>query len=210
MKSDVVYLVDDDQTARDSLAWFLEGNGFKVSAHENGERFLKALEVADRSTPICVLLDLNLPGMSGLEVQAKLAHKYPAIPVAFITGFGQIATAVKALQQGAVDFIEKPIDHKKLIDLVNRMLDDALTQTKEVNELKAVLERFKKLTPREKEVLDCIVGGKINKAIAAHLGISIKTVEAHRASVMEKLQVSRPAGLIQAAHLFAQAKKHRY
>ncbi len=210
MKSDVVYLVDDDQAVRGSLAWFLEGNGFKVSAHENGERFLKALEVADRSIPICVLLDLNLPGMSGLEVQAKLAHKYPAIPVAFITGFGQIATAVKAIQQGAIDFIEKPIDHKKLIDLVNRMFDQALTKVKEVNQLKAVVDHFKKLTPREKEVLDCIVGGKINKAIAAHLGISIKTVEAHRASVMEKLKVSRPAGLMQAAHLFAQAKKHQY
>ncbi len=210
MKSDVVYLVDDDQAVRGSLAWFLEGNGFKVSAHENGERFLKALEVADRSIPICVLLDLNLPGMSGLEVQAKLAHKYPAIPVAFITGFGQIATAVKAIQQGAIDFIEKPIDHKKLIDLINRMFDQALTKVKEVNQLKAVVDHFKKLTPREKEVLDCIVGGKINKAIAAHLGISIKTVEAHRASVMEKLKVSRPAGLMQAAHLFAQAKKHQY
>ena len=210
MKSDVVYLVDDDQAVRGSLAWFLEGNGFKVSAHENGERFLKALEVADLSIPICVLLDLNLPGMSGLEIQAKLAHKYPAIPVAFITGFGQITTAVKAIQQGAMDLIEKPIDHKKLIELINKMLNQAFAKTKEVNQLKTVVDHFKKLTPREKQVLDCIVGGKINKAIAAHLGISIKTVEAHRASVMEKLQVSRPAGLIQAAHLFAQAKKHRY
>lgn len=210
MKSDVVYLVDDDEAVRDSLAWFLEGNGYTVSVHENGERFLKALEVADLFIPICVLLDLNLPGMSGLEIQAKLAHKYPAIPVAFITGFGQIATAVKAIQQGAIDFIEKPIDHKKLIELINKMLNQAFAKSKEVNELKAVVDHFKKLTPREKQVLDCIVSGKINKAIAAHLGISIKTVEAHRASVMEKLKVSRPAGLMQAAHLFAQAKKHQY
>jgi len=210
MKSDVVYLVDDGQAVRDSLAWFLEGNGYTVSVHENGERFLKALEVADLFIPICVLLDLNLPGMSGLEIQAKLAHKYPAIPVAFITGFGQIATAVKAIQQGAIDFIEKPIDHKKLIELINKMLNQAFAKSKKVNELKAVVDHFKKLTPREKQVLDCIVSGKINKAIAAHLGISIKTVEAHRASVMEKLKVSRPAGLMQAAHLFAQAKKHQY
>ena len=131
--------------------------------------------------------------MSGLEVQAKLARKYPAIPVAFITGFGQIATAVKALQQGAVDFIEKPFDEKKLIELVNKMLNQAFAKIKEVDELKAVVDNFKKLTPREKQVLDCIVGGKINKAIAEFLGISIKTVEAHRASVMEKLGVSRPA-----------------
>jgi len=117
---------------------------------------------------------------------------------------------VKAIQQGAIDFIEKPIDHKKLIGLVNRMFDQVPTKIKEVNELKAVVDNFKKLTPREKEVLDCIVSGKINKAIAAHLGISIKTVEAHRASVMEKLNASRPAGLMQAAHLFAQAKKYRY
>lgn len=210
MKSDVVYIVDDDDAVRGSLAWLLEGNGFKVSVHENGERFLKALEGADRSTPICVLLDLNLPGMSGLEVQAKLARKYPAIPVAFITGFGQIATAVKALQQGAVDFIEKPFDEKKLIELVNKMLNQAFAKIKEVDELKAVVDNFKKLTPREKQVLDCIVGGKINKAIAEFLGISIKTVEAHRASVMEKLGVSRPAGLIQVAHLFAQSQKHPY
>lgn len=210
MRIGVVYIVDDDEALRSSLAWLLEGNGFMVSPHENGERFLKALQGADHSVPICILLDLNMPGLSGLEIQKKLAQKYRHIPLAFITGFGQISTAVKAIQQGAVDFIEKPVDEKRLIELINKMLAQARIGAKESSEFKDIIEKFKKLTPREKEVLDCIVDGKINKAVAQFLGISIKTVEAHRASVMEKLEVRRPAGLLQAAHLFAQAKKHRY
>lgn len=108
----VVYLVDDDEAIRNSLSWLLEANGFKVSCHESGERFLKALESRDPTTPICVLLDLNMPGLSGIEVQQKLNLKKQSIPLAFITGFGQVRTAVQAFKQGAVDFIEKPFEEK--------------------------------------------------------------------------------------------------
>jgi FixJ family two-component response regulator len=210
MRIGVVYIVDDDEAVRSSLAWLLENNGFIVSAHENGERFLKALQGADHSVPICILLDLNLPGLSGLEIQKKLAQKYRHIPVAFITGFGEIATVVKAFQQGAVDFIEKPFDEKVLCTSVHKMLLQAKSNAKEAHQLNDITERFKKLTAREKQVFNCIVDGLINREIAKFLGISIKTVEAHRASVMEKLKVTRPTGILHAAHLLKEAKKQRY
>lgn len=210
MKIGVVYIVDDDEAVCTSLAWLLESNGFAVSCHESGERFLKALEGADHSMPTCVLLDINMPGLSGIETQSKLIQKYRHIPVAFITGFGEIAIVVKAFQQGAIDFIQKPFDEKILSTLVHKMLSQAKSNAKEAHQLSDISEKFKKLTAREKQVFDCIVSGMTNKVMALHLGISIKTVEAHRASVMEKLAVSRPAGVLQAAQLLGEAKRQRY
>lgn len=210
MSIGVVYVVDDDEAIRISLAWLLEGDGFAVSCHESGERFLKALEGADHSIPTCVLLDINMPGLSGIETQSKLIHKYRHIPVAFISGFGEISTVVKAFQQGAVDFIQKPFDEKILFTLVNKMLLQAQSIAKEINQLSDITKKFKKLTARERQVFDCIVSGMTNKLTALHLGISIKTVEAHRAGVTEKLAIKRPAGVLHAAQLLAEAKRQLY
>ena len=210
MSIGVVYIVDDDEAIRTSLAWLLESDGFAVSCHESGERFLKALEGADHSIPTCVLLDINMPGLSGIETQSKLIQKYRHIPVAFISGFGEISTVVKAFQQGAVDFIQKPFDDKILSALIHKMLSQAKSNATEVHQLSDITEKFKKLTAREKQVFDCIVSGMTNKEMALHLGISIKTVEAHRAGVMEKLAIRRPAGVLHAAQLLAEAKRQLY
>ena len=151
-----------------------------------------------------------MPGLSGIETQSKLIQKYRHIPVAFITGFGEISTVVKAFQQGAVDFIQKPFDEKILFTLVKKMLLQAEFNAKEISQLSDITEKFKKLTAREKQVLDCIVSRMTNKEMALHLGISIKTVEAHRAGVMEKLAIRRPAGVLHAAQLLAEAKRQLY
>ena len=210
MSIGVVYIVDDDEAIRTSLAWLLESDGFAVSRHESGEHFLKALEGANHSIPTCVLLDVNMPGLSGIETQSKLIQKYRHIPVAFISGFGEISTVVQAFQQGAVDFIQKPFDDKILSALIHKMLLQAESNAKDAHQLNDITEKFKKLTAREKQVFDCIVSGMTNKEMALHLSISIKTVEAHRAGVMEKLAIKRPAGVLHAAQLLTEAKRQLY
>ena len=210
MSIGVVYIVDDDEAIRTSLAWLLESDGFAVSRHESGEHFLKALEGANHSIPTCVLLDVNMPGLSGIETQSKLIQKYRHIPVAFISGFGEIPTVVKAFQQGAVDFIQKPFDEKILFTLINKMLLQAESIAKEIHQLEDVTQRFNKLTAREKQVFNCIVTGMTNKEMALDLSISFKTVESHRAGVMKKLAIKRPAGVLHTAQLLAQAKRQLY
>jgi FixJ family two-component response regulator len=205
----VIYVVDDDEAIRGSLAWLLEANGFRVSCHESGERFLKALESRDPTTPICALLDLNMPGLSGIEVQQKLNLKKQSIPLAFITGFGQVHTAVQAFKQGAVDFIQKPFEEKTVCDVVKKMLASAKQAQKDHGQFNELHTRFKSLTPREIQVLDLIVAGCINKEVGEKLGISIKTVEAHRASVTEKLDVSRPAALVEITLKYRDMLKQR-
>ena len=128
MKPSVVFVVDDDEAFRNSLSWLLGSNGIAVICHESGECFLKALSEADHSVPMCVLLDINMPGLTGVEIQSKLIQKYPHIPVAFITGFGEISTVIKVFQQGAVDFIQKPFDEKIICTLVNKMFLQAKTR----------------------------------------------------------------------------------
>jgi len=205
----VVYIVDDDEAFRSSLSWLLEANGFKVSCHESGERFLKALESRDPTTPICALLDLNMPDLSGIEVQQRLNLKKQTIPVAFLTGYGQVRTAVQAFKQGAVDFIEKPFEEKAICDVVRKMLASAKQSQKDQGQFNELHARFKSLTPREKQVLDLIVAGCINKNVSETLGISIKTVEAHRASITEKLNVSRPAALVEITLKYRDILKQR-
>ena len=207
--NDVVYIVDDDEAIRSSLSWLLEANGFKVSCHESGERFLKALESRDPCTPICALLDLNMPGLSGIEVQQRLNLMKETIPIAFLTGYGQVRTAVEALKQGAVDFIEKPCGEEAICDVVRKMLASAKQSQKDHGQFNELHTRFKSLTLREIQVLDLIVAGCINKSVGETLGISIKTVEAHRASVTEKLNVSRPAALVEITLRYRDMLKQR-
>jgi FixJ family two-component response regulator len=207
--NDVVYIVDDDEAIRSSLSWLLEANGFKVSCHESGERFLKALESRDPTTLICALLDLNMPGLSGIEVQQRLNLMKETIPIAFLTGYGQVRTAVEALKQGAVDFIEKPCGEEAICDVVRKMLASAKQSQKDQGQFNELHTRFKRLTLREIQVLDLIVAGCINRSVSETLGISIKTVEAHRASVTEKLNVSRPAALVEITLRYRDMLKQR-
>lgn len=205
-KGGVVYVIDDDEAIRDSLALLLNAYGFRVSPHESAERFLQSLDASDHQSLGCALVDIHLGGMSGIELQETLLNMGLNIPIAFITGHGEITTAVNALKKGAFDFIQKPVDEEKLCGLINEMLSKAYLSKEQSTELKEIKERFRLLTQREVDVLDRIVAGRINKEVGLDLGISIKTVEAHRANLMEKLKVNRAAKLLQLTLRYREAK----
>lgn len=208
-RTGVVYVIDDDEAVRDSLALLLKANGLKVSPHESAERFLTSLESTDLQAPSCALIDIHLGGISGIELQEKLLDLNINIPIAFITGHGDVTTAVHTLKKGACDFIQKPVKENALCDLISQMLSKAHSIKEQTTTLEQMNERFKLLTPRELDVLDRIVAGRINKQVGADLGISIKTVEAHRANIMEKLKVNRAANLVQVALKYQAAKAQR-
>lgn len=195
----IVYIVDDDEAVRDSLAWLLKSNGFKNSCHANAERFLQALAAAKPSECACILLDLNLPGISGIDLQIKLKDQGYKIPIAFITGHGEISQAVEALKLGAHDFIQKPIKEDNLCKVVHEMLDKAYLDMQHDEETQTAQSKLKSLTKREKEVLACLADGCTNKETGVRLDISLKTVEAHRSNIMDKLKVNRAASLLKLA-----------
>lgn len=199
VKDGVVYVVDDDEAIRDSLTLLLNANGFRASCHENAERFLQALRFSDQDSLCCALLDIQLGGVSGIELHDALIQMNLNMPVAFITGHGEITSAVNAFKKGAVDFIQKPIKEDLLCNVVSAMLSKAHLDKEQGLELEQMNEKFKLLTLREVQVLDRIVAGRINKEIGVDLDISVKTVEAHRANIMKKLKVYRPAMLLQIA-----------
>lgn len=191
-----VFIVDDDEAVRDSLRWLLEANGYHVSAFSSAESFLAAF---DDKTAGVLIVDVRMPGMSGLELQEQLIARKSSMPIVFITGHGDVPMAVSTIKKGAIDFLEKPFDETDLREIVARMFEQAnqrLTQAKAQREHEAMLGR---LTAREQQVLERIVAGRLNKQIADDLGISIKTVEAHRANIMEKLQVTTVADLMKVA-----------
>ena len=191
-----VYIVDDDEAVRDSLRWLLEANSYRVRAYASAESFLAEF---DEQQPGVLIVDVRMPGMSGLELQEQLIARKSTMPVVFITGHGDIPMAISTMKKGAVDFLEKPFDETALREIVGRMFEQAnqrLTQAKAVRQHEAMLAR---LTSREQQVLERIVAGRLNKQIADDLGISIKTVEAHRANIMEKLQVTTVADLMKVA-----------
>ncbi|HRO37869.1 response regulator [Thauera sp.] len=189
-----VHVVDDDEALRDSLAWMLEANGHAVVAHESGEAFLAACTPGMTG---CVLLDVRMPGMSGLEVFEELGRRRCGLPVVFITGHGDVPMAVSALKQGAVDFVEKPFGEREMLRVVEQCLRlERETRDRRLQEADTA-RRLEQLTQREREVLELIIVGKLNKQIADVLGISIKTVEVHRARVMEKMGAHSLAELVQ-------------
>lgn len=189
-----VYIVDDDEALRDSLVWLLESSGFKVCAYESAEAFL---EVFDLEMTGCLVLDVRMPGMSGLELFEALRERHCPLPVIFITGHGDVPMAVKAVKRGAMDFIEKPFGDRDMLGLI----EGSLVREREGRERRLqeaeTARRLAELTQREREVLDLIIVGKLNKQIADMLGISIKTVEVHRARVMEKMGANSLAELVQ-------------
>ena len=180
----IVYLVDDDEALRDSLVWLLESQGFQVAAYASAEDFLANWQ-PDLSG--CLLLDVRMPGMNGLELHERLKARFSTLPVIFITGHGDVPMAVSALKGGAADFIEKPFNDADLLRLVSQCLSREREEGARRRQGAEVSRRPAQLTVREREVLDLIIAGKLNKQIADTLGISIKTVEVHRARVMEKM-----------------------
>ena len=198
-QAEVVYVVDDDEAVRDSLTWLLESNGYVVRCHASVERFLQSLQSTDKSTISCAILDVRMPGMSGLELQERLISENFPMPVAFITGHGDVSMAVSTMKRGAVDFIEKPFKENDLCSLVDRMFAKARVDYSQASQRKITQSLLSKLTGRERQVVERIVAGRLNKQIADDLGISIKTVEAHRANIMEKLNVNTVADLLRLA-----------
>lgn len=189
-----IYIVDDDEALRDSLVWLLESSGYRAEAFASADDFLK---VFSAELTGCLLLDVRMPGMSGLELFEELRRRHCALPVIFITGHGDVPMAVSAVKKGAVDFIEKPFGDRDMLALIEESLaaERAGRGRRMLEALTA--RRLAGLTQREREVLDLIICGKLNKQIADVLGISIKTVEVHRARVMEKMEVNSLAELVQ-------------
>ena len=189
-----IYVVDDDEAVRDSLVWLLESKHYRVESFASADAFLAAYD-ADMAG--CLVLDVRMPGMSGLELYERLHHRHATLPVIFITGHGDVPMAVDALKQGAVDFIEKPFSDRQMLSLIENCLSDERESRDRVRQDADVARHLDLLTARELEVLDLIIAGRLNKQIADELGISIKTVEVHRARVMEKMQARSVAELVQ-------------
>jgi FixJ family two-component response regulator len=188
----LVYLVDDDDAVRDSVQWLLDGQGFRVISFDSAEAFLARY---DPHKTACLLVDIRMGGMNGLELQKRLTERESPLPMAFITGHGDVPMAVEAMKKGALDFIQKPFDEIALIQTVERLLTAAsanFARYRQSTDREALLTT---LTHRETQVLERIVAGRLNKQIADDLNISVKTVEAHRANLMKKLGADNAADL---------------
>lgn len=191
--SQVVHVIDDDADVRQSLAFLLSTAGIAVQVHESAIAFLQALPQVEVG---CIVTDVRMPGMDGLELQRRLrADKY-AIPVIVMTGHGDIALAVEAMKAGAVDFIEKPFDDEVLIRAIKSALDSVRQESARDSAASEVRNRLKLLSERERQVLQGLVAGKANKIIAYDLGISPRTVEIYRANVMTKMQADSLSALV--------------
>ncbi len=188
------YVVDDDESIRTLWRWLMESNGIAVRTYATAAEFIESYRNGDAG---CLVLDLKLPGMSGLELQEYLNRRDVEIPIVFVTGHGDVPAAVSAIKGGAVDFIEKPFSHRKVLSIIEKAFQrDAEIRRTRVRQL-AVSGRLAALTERERAVLRRVIEGKPNKIIAGELDISMKTVEFHRAKVMEKMGVDSVAGLVQ-------------
>ena len=191
-----VYVVDDDEAVRDSLQWLLEGKDYRVRCFDSAESFLARYDAREVA---CLIVDIRMGGMSGLELQDRLIENKSPLPIVFITGHGDVPMAVDTMKKGALDFIQKPFDESALVSVVERMLEHARTAFTDQQQAATREALLAKLTGRESQVLERIVAGRLNKQIADDLGISIKTVEAHRANIMEKMGANTVADLLKVA-----------
>ncbi len=185
MVQETVYIVDDDPVIREALTRLLESVSLRVEASATCEEFL---ETYDAQTLSCLILDARLPGMSGFELQEELHRRNLSIPVIMITGYGDVSMAVRAVANGALDYLTKPFNEQVLLERIRQALDIAKLTRERAAQLASVERRYRSLTPREQQVMQLVISGKPNKVVAAELGVSCKTVEGHRARVMEKMQ----------------------
>jgi two-component system response regulator DctR len=183
----MLHIVDDEDVIRDALAWLAQSRGLAARGYASGEDFLDGIETRIDADGDCVLLDVRMPGMNGIAVFDQLVGRglLPRLPVIFLTGHGDVPMAVDSLKRGAFDFFEKPFNDNQLMDRV----DQALAASRRAGEADAVRARLATLSAREREVLDLILAGKMNKVVADKLGISMRTVEVHRAHIFDKMQV---------------------
>lgn len=192
-KKGTVYVVDDDEAVRDSLQWLLEGKDYRVRCFDSAESFLSRYDPREVA---CLIVDIRMGGMTGLELQDRLIERKSPLPIVFITGHGDVPMAVEAMHHGAFDFIQKPFRDQELLDRINQALTWDQEHRSDEDYRRGVIERFQSLTPREREVMDCVVRGLANKVIAMDLSLSQRTVEIHRARVMEKMNARSLADLV--------------
>jgi len=200
-----VFVVDNDRAMRDSLSWLLDSVGLRVRSYATAAEFLAD---HDPAQPGCLVLDVRMPGMSGLDLQAELARRGVELPTIVITGHAEVSMAVRAVKAGALDFIEKPFSDQLLLDRVRQALEIDLEVREVRRRREDALRRLATLTAREREVLNLVVAGKQNKEIASELGVSPKTVEVHRAHVMSKMCVDSLAELIRITLLAGEIREN--
>lgn len=189
----IVFVVDDDHAIRSSLKWLIESVGLKVETYETADEFMKSYYPGRAG---CLLLDVRMPGMSGLELQEHFAANNIHIPIIIITGHGDVPMSVRAMKAGAIDFIEKPFNDELLLESIRGALSIDEQRRGIQSQRAAIATRLSHLTPREHEVMKMVTDGRSNKEIAIDLGVSAKTVEAHRARVMEKMEAGSLAELV--------------
>ncbi len=189
----IVYIVDDDPSVRRALLRLLNSVGLEADAFPNAQTFLDGF---DATRPACLLLDLRLPQMSGLELQAELTARKLELPIIMITAYGEVSSAVRAMKAGALDFIQKPFNDVVLLERVQQAIGLAVEDAARRDAQAALAARVQQLTPRERDVLQLVIHGYANKQIAVALGLSAKTIEIHRANLMRKLAVSNVAELV--------------
>lgn len=196
MASPVVHVVDDDEMARKGTARLLAAAGHEVRAHASAHDFLGAV---DPNAPGCVILDVQMPDLSGLELQVAMAERAITLPIVFMTAHGQIPDSVRAIQRGAVDFLVKPVDGSVLLAAVSRALaQDAAARANRARQ-EGLRRRYERLTPREREVFLHLIRGQLNKQVAADLEITERTIKLHRASILQKLEVGSMAEIARLA-----------
>ncbi len=196
MTKPTVFIVDDDEQVRNALSLLMESVGLNTESYASAQEYLDQFDV---DKPGCLILDVRMPGISGLDLQARLAAEriHPAIII--ITGHGDVPMAVRAVTAGAVDFIEKPFNNQSMLDTVHKAIERDAIQRGESLRIQDIEARYNELTPREKEVLQFVIEGKRNKIIAADMNISQSTVEAHRSRVMEKMAAETLSDLMRMA-----------
>lgn len=188
-----VFIVDDDASVRDALALLLSVRGYRTAVFSGAGDFLAAWKAGWAG---CVLIDIRMPGMDGLSLQDRLTELGCTLPVIFITGHGDVGSARRAFKSNAIDFLEKPIDHEKMIEAIEHAFNSQSLMQDRKSTREQALRLLDQLTPREREVMNLVVGGYHNREIAEKLGISVRTVEVHKAHVMSKLNVNSVADLV--------------
>ncbi len=189
----IVFVVDDDAGVRKSLRWLVESVGLSVETYASAREFL---DTFDPDRPGCLVVDVRMPGMSGPDLQEALLSRGATLPIIFITGYGDVPTAVRSLKNGAADFIEKPFSNQLLLDRIQQAIETDLRERQELAASADVAARAARLTQREREVMNLVAAGKPSKVIAIELGVSEKTVEFHRSNIMNKLGVRSMANLL--------------
>jgi len=199
-----VFVIDDELTVRRALSRLLTVEGFRVETFESAEHFL---ESGNAGLAECLIVDIMMPGLNGLELQERLAAEMIDAPIVFLTGHGDIPTGVRAMKEGAIDFLTKPVDDTELLAAVRLATQVSADAHARAEELRSIRERADTLTPREREVMGLVATGMLNKQIAYDLGTSEKTIKVHRARVMEKMHVQSVAALVRLVDRLGEAER---